>query len=91
MRHTFLLCGLLSLANLAFADHHQLAIDARQPIVELDVTSVTLGDDTSVINAESKMGVYGRVYRCHLVEKDRLVGHKPTLDALTIKDPFAGR
>ncbi len=62
MRHTFLLCGLLSLANLAFADHHQLAIDARQPIVELDVTSVTLGDDTSVINAESKMGVYGRVY-----------------------------
>jgi hypothetical protein len=37
--------------SFSFAEHHKLVLKERQPIAELELTSVTLGEDTSVINA----------------------------------------
>ena len=39
-----------------------LTLEKRQPDTVMNMTSLTLGDDESVINAEGDMGVYGRVY-----------------------------
>ena len=39
-----------------------LTLEKRQPDTVMNVTTLTLGDDESVINAEGDMGVYGRVY-----------------------------
>ena len=39
-----------------------LNLEKRQPDTVMNMTSLTLGDDESVINAEGDMGVYGRVY-----------------------------
>lgn len=39
-----------------------LTLEKRQPDTLMNMTSLTLGDDESVINAEGDMGVYGRVY-----------------------------
>lgn len=38
-----------------------LTLEKRQPDTVMNMTSLTLGDDESVINAEGDMGVYGRV------------------------------
>ena len=46
----------------AFADHHALNLEARQPRSELEITSIQLGEDLSVITAEGASGEYGRVY-----------------------------
>jgi hypothetical protein len=53
---------LVIFSTFSFADHHALSLEARQPTTELELTSVTLGKDVSIINAETQMGVYGRVY-----------------------------
>lgn len=53
-----MIASLLSVG--AFAD--PLALEKRQPDTAMNVTSLELGNDESVINAEGDMGVYGRVY-----------------------------
>ena len=53
-----MIAGLLSVGALA----DPLALKKRQPDTAMNVTSLELGDDESVINAEGDMGVYGRVY-----------------------------
>ena len=50
--------SLLSLGALADA----LTLEKRQADTVMNVTSLELGDDESIINAEGDMGVYGRVY-----------------------------
>ena len=62
MHRVVLLLSLLILSSLSFADHHGLALEARQPRSELELTSITLAGDFTTINAEAQMGVYGRVY-----------------------------
>lgn len=62
MHKIFLLLSLLILSSLSFADHHGLALEARQPRSDLELTSITLDGDFTTINAEAQMGVYGRVY-----------------------------
>ena len=56
------LFSVLMLSGFSYADHHALALEARQPTSELELTSVTNGDDFAVITAESQTSVYGRVY-----------------------------
>lgn len=59
------LAGLILLAlatTTAFADHHALNMEARQPRAELDITSIQLGEDLSIVTAEGETGEYGRVY-----------------------------
>ena len=46
----------------AFADHHALNLEARQPRAELDITSIQIGEDLSIVSAEGATGEYGRVY-----------------------------
>ena len=49
------LAGLILLAlaaTAAFADHHALNLEARQPRTELDITSIQIGEDLSIISAE---------------------------------------
>ncbi len=53
-----MIASLLSVGALA----DPLALKKRQPDTAMNVTSLELGDDESVINAEGDMGVYGRVY-----------------------------
>jgi hypothetical protein len=53
-----MIASLLSVGALA----DPIALEKRQPDTEMNVTSLELGDDESVINAEGDMGVYGRVY-----------------------------
>lgn len=53
-----MIASLLSVG--AIAD--PLALEKRQADTAMNVTSLELGDDESVINAEGDMGVYGRVY-----------------------------
>ena len=62
MRNVFLVLMSLIISNFSFADQNNLTLKERQPIAELELTSVTVEGDRSVINAESQMGVYGRVY-----------------------------
>ena len=54
--------SVLMLSSFSYADHHAVSIEARQPTSELEMTSITIGDDFTVINAEAQMNVYGRVY-----------------------------
>ena len=60
MKHLLILMitSLLSVGALADA----LTLEKRQADTVMNVTSLELGDDESVINAEGDMGVYGRVY-----------------------------
>jgi hypothetical protein len=62
MHKIILTVSLLILSGFSFADHHALSLEARQERSELELTSITLGEDFSIINAESQMGAYGRVY-----------------------------
>ena len=41
---------MLMFSSLSFADHHALSLEARQPTAELELTSITVGDDFSIIN-----------------------------------------
>ena len=62
MYKAILLLLLLIFSSFSFSDHHELSLEARQPTSELEITSITLGEGSSVINVEGKMGEYGRVY-----------------------------
>ena len=44
------------------ANAEALNLEKRQPDTVMNMTSLTLGADESIINAEGDMGVYGRVY-----------------------------
>ena len=62
MTRLLALVSVLMLSGFSYADHHALALEARQPTSELELTSVTNGADFAVITAESQTSVYGRVY-----------------------------
>jgi hypothetical protein len=62
MYKAILLLSLFIFSSFSFSDHHELSLEARQPTSELEITSITLGEGSSVINVEGKMGEYGRVY-----------------------------
>ena len=49
----------LAFSNFAIADHHALNLEARQPRTEMNITSINLGEDLSVITAEGDMDGYG--------------------------------
>lgn len=53
---------ILALCNFAIADHHALNLEARQPRTEMNITSIDLGDDLSIVTAEGDMAGYGKVY-----------------------------
>jgi hypothetical protein len=55
----------------AFADHHALNLEARQPRSELEITSIQLGEELSVITAEDSSGEYGKVYITYYLSYDR--------------------
>lgn len=60
MRH--LLLAVISVLFSLNVIAEDLTLEKRQPDTVMNMTSLTLGDDESVINAEGDMGVYGRVY-----------------------------
>ena len=62
MKKLSVLLSALIFSNLSFADHHALALEARQERTEIELTSISLAGDSTTINAEAQMGVYGRVY-----------------------------
>ncbi len=62
MKKVALLLSVLIFSNISLADHHALALEARQERTEIELTSITLAGDSTTINAEAQMGVYGRVY-----------------------------
>ena len=62
MTRLLALASFLMLSSFSYADHHALALEARQPTSVLEMTSITIGDDFTVINAETQTAVYGRVY-----------------------------
>lgn len=63
---------LFSLASTsAFADHHELNLEAKQSRTELNITSIQLGEDLSVVTAEGETGEYGRVYVTYYLNYDR--------------------
>jgi hypothetical protein len=55
----------------AFADHHALNLEARQPRSDLEITSIQLGEDLSVITAEGAVDEYGKVYVTYHLTYDR--------------------
>jgi len=61
----------LAFSNFAIADHHALNLEARQPRSELEITSIQLGEDLSVITAEGASGEYGKVYITYYLSYDR--------------------
>ena len=69
-----LLTGLILLvltSTNVLADHHALSLEARQPRSELEITSIQLGEDLSVITAEGASGEYGRVYITYYLTYNR--------------------
>ena len=62
MTRLLALVSVLMLSSFSYADHHALALEARQPTSELEMTSITVGDDFTVINAETLFEIYGRAY-----------------------------
>ncbi len=61
----------LAFSNFAIADHHALNLEERQPRSELEITSIQLGEDLSVITAEGASGEYGKVYVTYHLTYDR--------------------
>ena len=62
MKTLSILLSALIFSNSSFADHHALALEARQERTQIELTSISLAGDSTTINAEAQMGVYGRVY-----------------------------
>jgi len=63
---------LFSLASTsAYSDHHELNLEAKQSRTELNITSIQLGEDLSIVTAEGETGEYGRVYVTHYLNYDR--------------------
>ena len=54
-----------------FSQHHELNLEAKQPRTEINITSIQLGDDLSVVTAEGETGEYGRVYVTYYLIYDR--------------------
>jgi hypothetical protein len=54
---------IFALPSQLFADHHALALEARQPQSNLDLISIEIGSELTTIVAEAAqdMEVYGRV------------------------------
>jgi hypothetical protein len=55
----------------AFADHHALNLEAKQPRFEGEITSIQLGEELSIITAEGVTGEYGRVYLTYRLTYNR--------------------
>ena len=55
----------------AFADHHALNLEARQTRSELEITSIQLGEELSIVTAEGSSGEYGKVYITYYLSYDR--------------------
>ena len=55
---------IFALPSQLFADHHALALEARQPQNNLELISIEIGPEMTTIVAEAAqdMSVYGRVY-----------------------------
>lgn len=55
---------IFALPSQLFADHHALALEARQPQSNLELISIEIGSEMTTIVAEAAqdMAVYGRVY-----------------------------
>ena len=57
---------LLAFVQTSYAGHHEqvgaLALEKRQADSQMTMTSLTLGDTETVINAKGTMGEYGTVY-----------------------------
>jgi len=57
---------LLAFVHVSYAGHHEqgegLTLEKRQADAEMTMTSVTLGDTETIINATGKTGEYGTVY-----------------------------
>ena len=62
MKNLLLSIMFLAFSNFAIADHHALNLEARQPRAQMNITSINLGEDLSVITAEGDMDGYGKVY-----------------------------
>lgn len=62
MNKIFIAIVLLTFSSVSLAEHHALSLDARQSRSELSITSIALGQQSTVITAETQMGQYGRVY-----------------------------
>ena len=52
MKNLLLSIMFLAFSNFAIADHHALNLEARQPRAQMNITSINLGEDLSVITAE---------------------------------------
>ena len=61
----------LTFSNFAIAVHHALNLEARQPRAQMNITSIDLGEDLSVITAEGDMDGYGKVYVTYHLTYDR--------------------
>ena len=61
----------LAFSNFAIADHHALNLEARQPRTQMNITSINLGEDLSVITAEGDTDGYGKVYVTYHLTYDR--------------------
>jgi len=61
----------LVFSNFAIADHHALNLEARQPRTNLEITSIQIGEDLSVITAEGASVEYGKVYVTYYLSYDR--------------------
>ena len=61
----------LVFSNFAIADHHALNLEARQPRSNLEITSIQIGEDLSVITAEGASVEYGKVYATYYLSYDR--------------------
>ena len=65
-----LLIGTMLFPSLSMADHHELSLEARQERTVMTVTSIEVGDELTVINAEGTMGEYGKVYASYKLSYD---------------------
>ena len=54
-----------------FSDHHELNLEAKQPRTEINITSILLGEDLSVVTAEGETSEYGRIYVTDYLTYDR--------------------
>jgi hypothetical protein len=54
---------LLAISNITFAEHHEewLMLKERQPAEVMQATSVIIGEESTIIAAEGRMGRYGKV------------------------------
>jgi hypothetical protein len=60
----------LAFSNFAIADHHALNLEARLR-AQMNITSINLGEDLSVITAEGNVDGYGKVYASYDLTHNR--------------------